>query len=128
MKKRIGGARGTFFTPDEIEALLASEKTYSVRNWLLILVTFTHALRASEALSITREDIRYGHLWVKRLKNSARTCQPLIGEEKEPLLALAAATPPGEPLFPISRMQFWRIMRNACKRAGLNPVHGIRTA
>jgi integrase len=120
--KRIGGAKGTYFTPAEIAALLASEKAYSERNWLLILMTVNHGLRATEAITVTREDIRDGCLWVARLKDSARTCQPLIGAEREPLLALAAATAPDTPLFPITRMQFWRIMRAACNRAGLNPV------
>lgn len=120
--KRIGGAKGTYFTPEEIAALLAAARSHSERDWLLILVTVTHGLRASEAVGLTPEDIRDGCLWVKRLKDSARTCQPLIGDEREPLLALAEATAPGEPLFPITRMQFWRIMRATCNRAGLNPV------
>jgi integrase/recombinase XerD len=119
-KKRIGGAKGTYFTPDEIATLLAAAIAHSVRDWLLISVTVNHGLRASEAVSLTPEDVRDGCLWVGRLKDSARTCQPLLDDEREPLLALAATTAPGERLFPITRMQFWRVMRASCRRAGLS--------
>lgn len=121
-RKRIGGAKGTYFTPEEIAVLLAAALAHSVRDWLLILVTVNHGLRASEAVSLTPEDIRDGCLWVTRLKDSARTCQTLHDDEREPLLSLAATTVPGERLFPITRMQFWRIMRASCRRAGLEMI------
>jgi integrase len=121
-RRRVGGAPATFFSPAEIEHLLATAKAHSQRDWLLILLTVNHGLRASETITLTPSDIRHGHLWVTRLKGSARTCQPIIGDEREPLLALARATAPGARLFPITRMQFWRIMQATCERAGLDPI------
>ena len=114
--KRHGGARGTFYTPSEIAALLRAADTE--RNRLMILVTVNHGLRATETISIVPEDFRDGHLWISRLKKSQRTCQPAAPE----LLAYAASIPKGQRLFPISRMQFWRIMRATAKRAGLSMI------
>jgi integrase len=122
MRKRIGGAKGTYFTPEQVSTLLTTALAHSERDWLLILVTVTHGLRASEALSLTPADIRDGCLWVARIKGSKRTCQPLTDAEREPLLALAASKGQDERLFPISRMQFWRIMRATCRRAGLEMI------
>lgn len=121
-RRRIGGAAGTHFSTDEVRALLTAARSQSERDWLLILVTLTHGLRASEAVGLVAGDIRDGHLWVARLKGSARTCQPLIGDEREPLVMLASGKGLYERLFPITRMQFWRIMRKHCETAGLSPV------
>ncbi len=118
-KKRIGGAAGTHWTPEQVSALLTAARAHSERDWLAILVLLTHALRASELVTITPADIRDGHLYVARLKGSARTCQPIIGDEREPLLTLAASKGQFDRLFPITRQQLWRIVQKHCKTAGI---------
>jgi integrase len=118
-KKRIGGAAGTHWTPEQVAALLTAARAHSERDWLAILVLLTHALRASELVSITPADIRDGSLYVARLKGSARTVQPLIGAEREPLLTLAESKGQYERLFPITRQQLWRIVQKHCKTASI---------
>jgi integrase len=120
--RRIGGAKGTYFTRDELQLLLLTAKIQSERDWLMILVTLNHGLRASETINLTAGDIRDGHLWVSRLKGSQRTCQPLLDDEREALIRWASNKVPSERLFPISRMQFWRIMRKHCHLSGLSPI------
>ena len=122
MRPRIGGAAGTFFSKDEVRALLAVARAHSERDWLLILVTVTHGLRASEAVGLTAGDVRDGHLWVARLKGSARTCQPLVGEERDALLTLCTGKQPSDRLFPITRQHYWRIFQRYCRMAGLDPI------
>ncbi len=121
-RKRIGGAKQTYFTPEEIDRLLQAAKAHSTRDWLLIYVTVTHGLRASEAVALTPADIRDGHLWVSRLKGSQRTCQPLTPVERQPLFDACAGLQADGRLFPITRQQFWRIMRARCADAGLSPI------
>lgn len=121
-QRRIGGAAGTFFSPEQIATLLTAARAHSERDWLLILVTVNHGLRASEAVGLVAGDVREGSLWITRLKGSKRTVQPLTSEEREPLLRLCQGKAAGDRLFPISRMQFWRIMRASCRRAGLDMI------
>jgi len=121
-RKRIGGAAGTFFDVDDLRRLLAVARQHSERDWLLILTTVNHGLRASEAVSLTAGDVRDGHLWVSRLKGSKRTCQPLVGEEKEALCAVCAGMPADGRLFPITRQHFHRLFRRYCAMAGLDPI------
>ena len=94
----------------------------------MILVTYNHALRASETLAIVRDDLRSGHLDVRRLKGSLRTIQPLV-EHSNPLLSERAALLEHsrsllntQRLFPISRSAFWRLMQRHCATAGI-PEH-----
>ena len=53
------------------------------RDWLLLLVSFWHGLRASEAINLTPENFADGFLTVQRLKGSMRTVQPLVEDENE---------------------------------------------
>lgn len=62
----------------QLRRLLEVAREYSAKDHLLFLVTYAHALRASEAVAIRRSDIQDGFLTVKRLKGSLRTCQPLV--------------------------------------------------
>jgi integrase len=120
--KRIGGASGTFFTPDETEALLEAARSHSERDYLMLLLTVNHALRASELLAIEANDIRDKHLYTARMKGSKRTVQPLTDAELESLNKLFTGIRPDGRLFPITRMQLWRVVQKHCKTAGISRV------
>src|SRR5262249_41287959 len=96
----------------------------SRRDWVLFLVTFWHGLRSTETCRLTPADFRDGFLTVKRLKGSLRTVQPLVDHPDEILnerkavndslashLAHYGAAGRSRPLFPLTRIQFYRLMR-----------------
>lgn len=94
----------------------------------MILVTYNHALRNTETLSIQRDDVQDGFLSVRRKKGSLHTIQPLI-TDPDPLLDEAASlieyaenTPCDQPLFKLSRQRFWQIVREHGETAGI-PKH-----
>jgi integrase len=113
---------------DELLDLLHEAKASRERDWLMILVCFWHGLRASEVTGVKRDAIRDGHLIVKRLKGSLRTVQPLVEHadpllsERQPLIDFALKSNFAEPLFPICRQQFWRLVQKHAKAAGI-PAH-----
>jgi type 1 fimbriae regulatory protein FimB len=53
------------------------------RNAAMLMLTFYHGLRVTELCRLKRQDIdlKHGRLWVKRLKGSLSTEQPLQAEE-----------------------------------------------
>lgn len=118
-------------TREQVVAVLAQAKAKRERDWVLLLVTFWHGLRASEAIGLTPEHFVDGYLTVQRLKGSMRTTQPLVSDE-DPLLDERSAVAQwlacnntagrGQRLFPISRVQFYRLMRRYGRLAGL-PQH-----
>jgi len=120
---------------DQITALLRAARAGRRRDWVLFLVTYWHGLRASEAVNLTPAHFRDGFLTIQRLKGSLRTVQPLVEQPDEllderravnSLLAshLTRFGPGGRsvPLFPLSRVQFYRLMRHYGALAGL-PRH-----
>lgn len=91
----------------------------------MILMAYSHGLRASEVLEITPDSVKDGLLEVRRLKGSLRTRQPLIVSE-EPLLDEAETwfdftlkIPRNQKVFPISRQHFWRLMQRYAEAAGI---------
>jgi integrase len=120
---------------EQLLAVLGHAKATRERDWVLLLVSFWHGLRASEAIGLTPEHFADGYLAVQRLKGSLRTVQPLVADENELLNERAAvgnwieshlAKHPADGrtrrLFPISRVQFYRLMRRYGRLAGL-PQH-----
>jgi integrase len=115
-------------TKKELLAVLGAARAVSERDFLMILVAYCHGLRASEVVSIVRDEIKDGFLDVQRLKGSNRTVQPLI-EHADPLLNERAALLdyvremyPNQPLFPVCRRTFGRIVERHSKTAGM-PTH-----
>jgi type 1 fimbriae regulatory protein FimB len=109
----------------ELLALLQAAKTHSKRNWLMILVAYSHGLRASEVVSMQRDAVKDGHITVARLKGSLRTVQPLV-EDADPLLNelqgffdYADSVHGKQRLFPITRQHFWRLMQRYAALAGI---------
>lgn len=101
----------------ELLALLAHAKRNSERDWLMILVAYSHGLRASEVVSLQRDAVKDGHITVRRLKGSLRTIQPLVSDE-EPLLDERKSLfdfirnlRGNQKLFPITRQHFWRLVQ-----------------
>jgi integrase len=135
-------------TQTEVRNLLAVAKKHSERNWLIILVSYLHGMRASETVGkrgLTNRDIRDGEIVIRRLKGSLKTIHPLVSstdplfDEKPALEALAASTT--GVLFPITRQQFWNIMQAHGIEAGIKKtmahphiskhsiaMHGIKQA
>lgn len=106
-------------THPELDALLTAAETVSELDYLMLLVTFNHGLRASETLELTRHNIVGDHLVVQRKKGSARTDQPLLPGEKEMILALVAQRGDSV-LFSMHRSTFWRKVRRYGKQALIN--------
>jgi len=122
-------------TRDQLRALLAEARAHRERDWVLFLVSFWHGLRASEAVTLTPANFTDGFLTVQRLKGSMRTTQPLVEDPDELLNERGAVEnwlaahfrAHGEAtrdcrLFPISRFQFFRLVRRYGRAVGL-PQH-----
>jgi integrase/recombinase XerD len=112
----------------ELLALLGEARASRERDWLMILVAFTHGLRASELVGFRRDAIRDGFLTVQRLKGSLRTTQPLVEHadpllnERHALIAYAGKSNGNQPVFNVSRSQFWRLVQKYAKASGI-PEH-----
>jgi type 1 fimbriae regulatory protein FimB len=113
---------------DELHGLLTAAKARSERDWLMILVAFSHGLRATEVVSLTTDNVADGFIDVKRLKGSMRTKQALIEHpdpvlnERQALIDYVLKTPAGARLFKITRQRFWQIIQEHGTTAGL-PKH-----
>jgi integrase len=114
-------------TRDEILELLAEAKRHSNRDWLMILVSFMHGLRASEITRLTPRHLAGGFLTIQRLKGSLKTTHPLVTDENELVNERAAIEEfkfgmhLGERLFPICRQTFWRAIQRYAKAVDLPP-------
>jgi len=75
----------TFLTEPEMKKLLAAAKKgrYAERDHLLVLLAYRHGLRVSELIDIRMSDLdlETGRIWVRRLKGSVSSSQPLGGDE-----------------------------------------------
>lgn len=113
------------FEFDQILAMLKAAKEEDERDWLLLAVTFIHALRASEAVAITPDNIKGSRISLKRRKGSRpvddelhASENPLLNE-RDSLIALARNTRDKQKLFPISTRTFQRRVHYYGERAGL---------
>jgi integrase/recombinase XerD len=114
----------------EFLALLAAAKASRERDWLMILVGYWHGLRASEVVGLTAGSIVDGHITVARLKGSLKTCQPLV-KHADPLLDEASGLfeftremHSNQRIFPVGRVQFWRLVQKYAKVAGISKRNG----
>lgn len=114
---------------DKVLKLLAAAKADDDRAWLLMAVTFIHALRASEAVGLKPSNVIGTKLVVKRLKNSKPVEDELLEHknpllnEREPLLALCRKTKQNQRLFSITSRTFQRWVHRYGERAGLEPLY-----
>ena len=74
-----------YLDPAEIDRLLEAAKDgrHGERDYALLLLTYRHGLRVSEAVNIKLDSVnlKQARLWVKRTKGSLDTEQPLAGDE-----------------------------------------------
>lgn len=109
----------------ELLALLGAARAHSERDYLMILMAYSHGLRASEVLAITPDSVKDGLLTVRRLKGSMRTQQPLVASEEtlldeaETWFDFTLKTPRNQKVFSISRQHFWRLMQRYSAEAGI---------
>lgn len=125
-----------FLTPSELLSVLRVARQRSIRDWAMLLVTYSHGLRASETcgLKLSDVDIKGGQISVRRLKGSLHTIQQLMPHRGEPLLDEIKAvkwyltyrpTDAGDALFVsqkgghLSSTQLYRIYRDIAQAAGL---------
>jgi type 1 fimbriae regulatory protein FimB len=137
-KKPRAARRGKmdFLSPDELLAVLRVAREHSTRSWTMILIAYSHGLRASEVCGLKLADINIKDATIatKRLKGSLATVQMLMGHRGQPLLDEIAAlkaylkdrpVDAGDSLFisqkggHLSRGQFFAIFQTIAERAGL---------
>ena len=77
-----------FLTEDELLSVLMTAKAKSIRDWTMILTTYSHGLRAAETcgLKTTDLDMRGSVLSIQRLKGSLFTIKELERHRGIPLL------------------------------------------
>ncbi len=109
----------------ELLALLKAAREHRERDWLMILVAYSHGLRASEVIALQRDAVRDGHLTVSRLKGSLRTVQPLVSsaepllDERKALFDFVRLSHRNQRLFPVTRQHFWRLVQRYAEAAGI---------
>jgi type 1 fimbriae regulatory protein FimB len=116
------------FSNEQILELLRTARAARERDYVMILMTFLHGLRASEVVALTRDDIADGFLNIRSLKGSNNAHQMLF-VNPEPLLnerdvveRFIVGLAGEQKLFPIHRQHFWRIVRKHGKAANI-PEH-----
>ena len=80
-----------FLTTSEMKKFLAAARKgrHAVRDYCLMLMAYRHGLRVSELIDIRLNDLdlETGRLFVRRLKGSLSTQQPIEGDELRALRA-----------------------------------------
>jgi len=123
-----------FLTDAEIVSFLkaARKGRHGARNYAMVLTAYRHGLRVSELINLRMADLdlNTGHLFVRRLKGSLSTSQPLEGDEIRALRAWLRhrihAPCCNSPLLflsergPMTRQAFNYICAEVGMRAGLN--------
>lgn len=113
------------FTRPELNALLAVARKHSSIDALMLTVIFNHGLRVSEAVCMTRKHLVDGFLLIQRLKQSRKTNQPLLPNERVGLEALAAKHSDGSRFWlseyepHVARVIAWRLVQKYGKEAGI---------
>lgn len=108
-------------TKPELTRLLIVAKQHSEQDWLMILVSYWHGLRVSEAIELTHENIRDGFITVARKKGSMKTTQPLV-RSSDPLYDESPLERIAGRMFPITRMTAWNRIQKYGAIAGI-PAH-----
>jgi integrase len=100
----------------QLDSLLQVARKHSEADYAAMLIGFNHALRVSEILALSHENVQDGHLCVQRLKGSNKTTQPLLASEKAIVETLAAK---GGRFFSICRKTLWMHMKAYAAEAGI---------
>jgi len=116
------------FSIAEILRLLQAAWDKDEQDWLLMAVAFLFALRASEAVGLTADNVIGDYLVVKRGKGSKPVREPLKDHDhrllnvRQPLIELAEKTHLNQRLFPMTARTFQRRVHRYGKLAGLPDV------
>jgi type 1 fimbriae regulatory protein FimB len=74
-----------YLDPTEVERLLDAAKggRHGARDHALLLLMYRHGLRVSESINLKRDhlNLKEARIWVKRMKGSLDSQQPLSGDE-----------------------------------------------
>ena len=130
-----GHERGRdFLERDEIKILLrsASRGRHGVRNRLLVMMMYQHGLRVSEAVRLRIDDVnlKTSRVWIRRVKGSLSTQQPIPGEELRAIKRYLERREDDLPWLFVSergaqmtRQAVNYLIERAAKRAGLGRVY-----
>lgn len=123
-------AKRTFLSAQEVSQLLrtAGESRYPERDRALILLTFRHGLRASEAVALTWQqiDLKSARIQVTRLKGSNDSVQVLEADEVRLLQQLKKRQPDNAFVFlsergtPMTADNFLKLLKRLGKDAGFD--------
>lgn len=85
IKAAVDGRKRDFLTEGEVRRLLTAARRgrHSVRDYLMVLLTYRHGLRVSELIDIRLRDLDLdtAQIYVRRRKGSLSTTQPIEGDE-----------------------------------------------
>src|SRR6267154_1306480 len=111
-------------TEEQILSVLSAARKHSERDYVAILVTYMHGLRATETCSLTTNNFADGFITVARLKGSLKTTHPLFSHANPLLDERTAVTDylktlhKGQRLCPMTRQHFHRLFKTYCAEAG----------
>ena len=124
-----------YLLPDEVAAMVAQAGKvgrHPIRDRTIILSMYRHGLRVSETINLRLDalNLKQSRMWVKRIKNSLSTQQPIAGDELRAIKRHLATRDDKLPwLFiserdqPFTRQAVNYIIAEAGKRARLGHVH-----
>jgi len=122
-----------YLHPSEIDKLLSAAKLsprHGLRNHLMILLAYRHALRISEVTDLRVSDVNLdeGRIYCRRLKGSVSNTHPMDGDEIRLCRRWFKVRPKtaidfvfvSERGSPLTRQSAWRIVAEAGERAKLD--------
>lgn len=123
-------AEKDYLTETEMKRFLEAAQTSDSqrpnieRDYLMVLMAYTHGFRVSELLNLKRGqiDLEAGVIHVKRLKGSVSTNQPLTKAESKLLRRYLRKVTTAH-LWEMTPVNFHHIVKRIGIRAGLGHVH-----